>query len=139
MVATRGRMGMTFLIGLVASIVVPVVLMLIAATLIGIPLALLLGFIWLVALFLAGPFAAYLLGHRIVGDKRGTWLIMLVGASILFLLYLLPFVGWIFWLVGTWFGLGAILRLFRGAGRPYHDPGTDIPPVVDKKSGASPA
>jgi cytoskeletal protein CcmA (bactofilin family) len=111
------RLGMTFLIGLVSSIVVPVVLMLLMATVIGLPLALLCGLVWLVALLMAGPVAAYLLGRRILRSSTSPVLLMLVGAAIVFLLYLLPWVGWVFWLVGTWFGLGTLLMVGRDVRR----------------------
>jgi len=127
---TRGHLGTTFLVGLISSIVVPVVLALLMATILGIPLALLAGLLWVLAVLLAGPFAAYLLGRRLLGGSRHAVLVMLVGAAILFLLYLLPFVGWLFWLVGTWFGLGVLLRLARGIGRPYHDADTKTPAVA---------
>ncbi len=133
-VVAREHMGTTFLIGLVGSIVTPIVLALAMATIIGIPLALLAGLIWLVALLLSGPFAAYLLGKRIVSSKVNSWLAMLVGSAILFLLYMLPFIGIFVWLVATWFGLGVILRLLSNVGRSYHDPSTVTPPVVTAAS-----
>lgn len=122
-IITRERLGMTFLVGLLSSILVPIVLTLLLATVIGIPLAIVAGLMWLVAVLLAGPFAAYLVGRWILRGSRNAVLVMLVGAAILFLVYLVPFVGWLIWLVGTWFGLGMILRLVGGIGRPRYETG----------------
>jgi MFS superfamily sulfate permease-like transporter len=133
---TWGRLGLTFLIGLVSSIVVPVVLVLLMATAIGIPLALMAGLMWLLAVLLSGPFTAYLLGRRIL-RRSNPLLVMLVGAAVVFLLYLLPFVGWLFWLIGMWVGLGALLMLARDMRRSRNEPKTkqtDVPPAA-KASG----
>jgi cytoskeletal protein CcmA (bactofilin family) len=119
---TWGRLGMTFVVGLISSIVVPMVLTLLMATVIGIPLAILGGLLWLTAVLLAGPLAAYLLGRRILRSSTSPALIMLVGAAIVFLLFLLPFVGWVFWLVGMWFGLGALLMWGRDIRRDHGEP-----------------
>ncbi len=117
----RGHMGMTFLAGLVASIVVPIILFGLMITVIGMPIALLFGLIWLVIVLLSGPFAAYLLGRLLLRRSSNAILIMLVGALILYVLYELPFIGVLFWLVGTWFGIGAILMQWHhmGSGPRY--------------------
>ena len=94
----------------------------IAFTVIGIPLALLSGLAWLLVVLLAGPFAAYLLGTWLIPRHRNPILVMLLGAIILFLLYLIPFLGFLVWLVAAWFGVGMILRqLFLRIGRPHYD------------------
>ncbi|HSX31057.1 MAG TPA: hypothetical protein VLE99_04020 [Candidatus Saccharimonadales bacterium] len=132
----RGRPGITLLTGFVASIVVPVLLGVLAITAIGLPLALLGGLVWLLLVLLASPIAAYLLGRLIFRSGGHAVLIMLVGAAILFLLYLLPIIGFLFWLVGTWFGLGAMLLLTRGMGRPRYTTG-ELGPEGRKKPAAA--
>jgi cytoskeletal protein CcmA (bactofilin family) len=116
----RAHMGKTFLVGFLASIIVPALLMVIFVTVIGIPFALVAGLIWLLLGILAGPVAAYLLGHYVLSGSRNAILIMLVGAAILFLLYLLPFIGFLAWLLAEWFGLGALLLQARRVGMPHY-------------------
>lgn len=136
--ASKGR---TLLVGFAASILMPILLAVIAMTLIGLPLALLAGLAWLLVVLLAGPFAAYLLGTWLIPRHRNPIIVMLLGASILFLLYLLPILGFLIWLVAAWFGIGMILRqLFFRVGRPHYDM-TELRPTVGEtqKAGGSPA
>jgi hypothetical protein len=120
--AARGRLLRTFLIGLIASIVVPAVLLALAFTLIGLPLALLGGLIWLLIDILSAPFAAYLLGRLLLhrATDNAIWT-MLLGAGILLLLGFVPFLGLVTTLVAYWFGLGTILQYGAFWPRPrYH-------------------
>jgi len=119
----RGHLGMALLVGLAAGILMPIILAGLMITVIGIPLAVLFGLIWLVIVLLAGPVAAYLLGRLLLRRSSNALLIMLVGALILYLLYALPFIGPLFWLVGTWFGIGAIFIQWHHAGRPNYTVG----------------
>jgi cytoskeletal protein CcmA (bactofilin family) len=128
----RAHMGKTFLVGLLASIIVPALLMVLLVTIIGIPFALLAGLIWLLLGILATPTAAYLLGHYILSGSRNAILIMLVGAAILFLLYLLPFIGFLVWLLAEWFGLGALLLQSRRVGMPHYNMEA-LPETADEK------
>lgn len=131
--ATNGRKGRAFLIGLISSIVVPIILSVIMLTVIGIPLALLAGLFWLLLVILASFVAAYMLGRRILSKSQSPVLVMLVGSAIFFLISLIPIVGWILWLVGTWFGLGALLMLGRDTGRPYRETGARLPSAKKAK------
>jgi len=121
---SRKHLGLTFLVGFVASIVVPIALVFLFITVIGIPFALLAGLVWLVMIILAGPTAAYLVGHAVLRERQNAILIMLVGAVILFVLYVIPFLGFLVWAVASWFGLGALLLQARRIGRPHYDMST---------------
>jgi cytoskeletal protein CcmA (bactofilin family) len=117
----RGRLLRTFLIGLVASIVVPVVLLALALTIVGLPLAILAGLFWLLVVLLSAPFAAYLLGrlllHRTTDNAIWT---MLLGAFILLVLSLVPFLNILVDLVAYWFGLGTMLQYVTRLPRPHY-------------------
>ncbi len=116
----RRHMGKTFLVGLVASIVVPAVLLVLVFTVIGIPLALFAGLVWVLVTLLAWPFAGYLLGRLVLRRSTNAIVIMLTGTALLLVISLIPFVGPLVALVGFWFGLGTlILRLVHGE-RPYY-------------------
>jgi hypothetical protein len=86
------------------------VLALLLATVIGIPLALLFGLIWLVIVLLSGVFAAYLLGELILRGRTNPIWTMLLGAAILILLSFVPFLDILVSLLSLWFGLGTILQ-----------------------------
>lgn len=118
----RHHMVKTFLVGLVSSIVVPVVLIGLMFTVIGIPLALFAGLVWLVLVLLSGPFAAFLLGRLILRSVTDNpiWT-MLLGGAILLILYFIPFLGVLTTLLTLWFGLGTILLRTAHLPKPdYH-------------------
>lgn len=120
----RRHMGRTFLVGLVSSIVVPVVLIGLMFTVIGIPLALFAGLVWLVLVLLSGPFAAFLLGRLILhGVTNNPIWTMLLGGAILLILYFVPFLGVLTTLLTLWFGLGAILLRTTHLPRPNYNIG----------------
>ncbi len=126
--AARARLLRTFLIGLVASIVVPALLLALALTVIGLPLAILLGLLWLVIMLLAGPFAAYLLGRLLLRRRtdNAIWT-MLLGATVLILLSFVPFLGVLISVVAYWFGLGAIVQYVTHVPKPqYHMAATEM-------------
>lgn len=116
-----GSPGKTALIGFTASILMPLLIVTLMLTLVGLPLGLLLLAVWLVLLFLSGPFAAYLLGRWLLRNgryKANALVIMLAGGGLLLALYLVPVLNLAVGLVAVWFGLGSILyslgSLWRG-------------------------
>ncbi|HET6924506.1 MAG TPA: hypothetical protein VFH39_01580 [Candidatus Saccharimonadales bacterium] len=96
------------LTGFVASIVVPIGILILFATVIGVPLALLVLLLWLVAALLSLPVSGYFTGSLLLRRSHPV-LIMLVGTVILALLTLIPFVGWFIALIIYWLGVGIIL------------------------------
>lgn len=99
----------TLLAGLVAAIVVPVVILILLLTLVGIPLALLLLLAWLLVEALSGVMAAYYLGRLIWRRQRNPILIMLVGSVVLAILYFIPIVSFIAFVLATLMGIGMIV------------------------------
>jgi len=109
------------LAGFVASFAVPILCFVLAITIVGIPLALLIGLLWLVILLLSGPFFAYYLGRVILQNPRHPVLIMFVGATVLLVLYFIPVLGFIALLLAMWVGSGMILlEAFRRTPRPAY-------------------
>lgn len=107
-------LGTTLLIGLATSIIVPVIIMILMFTVIGIPLAILALLAWLVVILLSGPFAAYLLGRFMWGKgaTNAIW-VMLFGSIVLLLLYFVPILNILVMLLALWFGVGMIVRSLR--------------------------
>lgn len=81
----------SILVGFFVVFATPLVAILLAITVIGIPLAGALILAWLLTLVLSGPVFGYLLGRRVMQARTASpVLIMLVGASILLLSYFIP-------------------------------------------------
>lgn len=109
------------LIGLAVTLLGPIVLIILAITLVGIPLAILLGLIWLVIVLLSGPFFAYLVGRLILRRSNQALLIMLVGALVVLVAYFIPIIGFLVMLAAVWTGTGMIvLELLQRTSRPYY-------------------
>lgn len=111
----------TLLVGFLASFIMPVVIVALMFTLIGIPLAFLLLLSWIVIVCLSVPFAAYYLGNLLISKNTSSpiWM-MLLGTAIILVLYMIPLVGFIVWLVASWFGLGIILLQYSRLPRPSY-------------------
>jgi hypothetical protein len=97
------------LVGFIACIAAPIILITLAATLVGIPLAILFGLAWALLLFLSGPTFAYYLGRLTLRHSTQPLMIMLVGAIILIVLYFIPIIGIIAVLAAMFVGTGTLL------------------------------
>lgn len=103
----------TMLPGLIIMFIIPPIALILILTFIGIPLALIISAWWLVATYIARIFAAVLVGQLIVKylfKKNNFNLIwsLILGVFVCWLLFAIPFVGWIIYLFATWLGLGGI-------------------------------
>jgi cytoskeletal protein CcmA (bactofilin family) len=105
--------GKIMLRGFIIMFILPLVALLLIFTVIGLPLALIIGAWWLVATYVARIFTAILIGDllfRKLFKKNKVALIwqLVLGVAVLWLLIAIPFIGWIFSLVAIWLGLGGI-------------------------------
>lgn len=106
------------LVGFLAEIAVPVALVIVALTFIGLPLAVFAGIVW-VAVVLAGfVVAAHYVGRLVLRDRRPVLLTALTGGLILAVLLAIPFLNVLVWLASSFIGTGALL-LHAAAARPY--------------------
>jgi cytoskeletal protein CcmA (bactofilin family) len=120
-------LGMTFLVGFVASILAPIVVIMLCVTVIGIPLGLLALVVWITIIGLSGPFAAYLIGRLVWREGRNAILVMGIGSIILILLMLVPILNFVVFLAVMWFGVGTVLR---AAWRSLGGHGYDVEPIT---------
>jgi len=101
-----------FLPGLIFTLILPVIALVLVATIIGIPLALLVSGGWLMSVYLAKIITALALGRLVVRKfikKDGPLFISLVlGIFICWFLFAIPYVGWIISLIATCFGVGGL-------------------------------
>jgi hypothetical protein len=114
--------------GVVYSIITPIILILLAATIIGIPL-LLIGFaVYAILLYIGKIFVGLALGQILIGKiakmsgknkpvKKGKeasliWP-MILGLVVIVILISIPIIGWIIKLLVLWLGLGAIIESMK--------------------------
>lgn len=114
-------LGVALLVGL------PVLALLLLITVVGIPLGLLTGLLLLALLLLGGLATAVALGDAVAERKAParTWQRIVATALALILLFalgMLPYVGWLVWLLALLFGVGAIVLAAFGARGPRAAP-----------------
>ena len=97
------------LTGFIASLAMPAIIVILAITVIGIPLGFIIGLIWLVVILLSGPVLAYYIGRLVLRDSHQPIVIMLAGASLLLVMYFIPIIGFLAMLAAIWLGSGMIL------------------------------
>lgn len=105
-------------LGLVVALLAPLAVLVVAVTVVGIPLALILAVLYGVALYLAPAVTGLWLGTEILGGRDPTrrWdavLIFLTGGSIVALAMLLPWIGMLARVLAVCLGLGAIVLTIR--------------------------
>ncbi len=97
--------------GLIIMFILPPLALLLAFTLIGIPLALIVLIWWFIALYVSKIFTAVFVGQLIFkklikkDDEQLIWS-LIIGVFVCWLLFAIPFVGWIISLIAIWLGLG---------------------------------
>jgi Polymer-forming cytoskeletal len=114
----RGRIGPVIAIGIAIGIVLPVLVVLAAITLVGLPLAIGLGLALLPIAAVAYVASAWTLGRAIVKPPRNRALSFLAGLAILRLLALIPVLGLLVGLAAVVFGLGLIGAAIGAAREP---------------------
>lgn len=106
----------TFTKGLVFLIVVPLAIVVLFAITIGIPLALILGALYLIILYLSNVFAAYLLGYKLwqnfFNKDVNILIIGILGLAILFILSLIPGIKVLVSVFALLIGIGIIYDIF---------------------------
>ncbi|MBN1570897.1 MAG: zf-HC2 domain-containing protein [Acidobacteria bacterium] len=100
-------------IGFLIAAATPIAAIILAITLIGIPVALLLAMFWLLGLYLAKVVVAKCIGTAILGEKRGglasILLPLLVGLIIVIVAVNLPYIGSILNFILVLIGFGALV------------------------------
>ena len=119
---SRGQAGPTIAIGIAIAIVLPVLALLAAITLVGLPLALGIGLALLPLGAVAYVVSAYAFGRRVVEAPRSRFLSLFAGLAILRLAALVPILGVVVGLAAFVFGLGLIGAAI-GAARNPAEPG----------------
>lgn len=104
------------IVGFVLIIASVIAVLLLALTVVGLPIALISSLLIIAALALTGTFLSYSLGKEI-GErlklKQGDLVLFVIGFVILNVLFLLPYVGWLISLISVCLGFAAILYAAR--------------------------
>jgi cytoskeletal protein CcmA (bactofilin family) len=108
-------------LGLVFLVVVPVAIVIALVTVVGIPAAIIAGFLYAIIVYVSRIYIGVWIGRKVIGAlkrKQITSLFwpLVVGITIIALIGLIPFIGWIFRLFCLLIGLGALsLAVLRSA------------------------
>lgn len=116
------------LVGFVASIAVPLVLLLLLVTFIGAPLALSGLLVWITMTLATFVFGAYYIGRLVFRGNQHPIIKSLVGGVILIVALHIPWLNVAVWLAMVFFGLGAQLLAMYDK-RPWHR-SVPAPPVA---------
>lgn len=100
-------------VGILIMLFTPIICLLSVFTIIGIPAAIIVFILWIIAIYLARIWGAIIIGEMIVNrffpsKKNSLMWMMVLGIIILWFLCALPLIGWIFCLLVIWYGLGSI-------------------------------
>src|SRR3989454_464345 len=120
----RARFGASLLTGFVILAAAPAAAIVLLISIVGIPLAVTLVLLWLLTCYAGQLVVATWLGERVLRAVRGgsapsvSWTLV-VGVTILVILYAVPVLGWLVRLVAVMTGLGAIwLGVWRSTRSP---------------------
>ena len=105
------------LLGFAAFLLIPVTALIAMITLVGLPIGFAAVLLFGLALYTAKLPVAVWIGDRLLGlagrPGASPYAAMALGVLALYLLFAVPYVGWLFWLAATWLGLGAMVVSWR--------------------------
>ena len=104
------RLGRTMLTGLLTIVVIPLAIVLLTISFIGIPLALLIFLLWCILVIISFPMAAYYLGSMVHSRSHNALALMSIGCIILSVLLSIPLVGALVVLVSYMIGTGSLIQ-----------------------------
>jgi cytoskeletal protein CcmA (bactofilin family) len=104
----------SFLVGAIIFLIIPPLVLVLAITIIGLPLAAILLSLWSAGIFLAKTMVAIFVGTLLIKDlmkkpQVPLFWSLIFGTLIMSILFSLPVVGWIISLLTIWLGLGGFL------------------------------
>lgn len=101
--------GKTVLVGFVAAILMPAIIIMLMISVIGFPVAIVVMLTWLVIMMVSGQFAGFLLGRVMMKKQKQPIIVMLAGLAVLTVTYFIPFIGFLTLLAAFLFGTGMVL------------------------------
>ncbi|WP_224447438.1 polymer-forming cytoskeletal protein [Haloprofundus salilacus] len=123
--------GLSGGVGLLSVVVVPLVLLLLVLTLVGIPLALVGSVLFGLLVWVGGVYGRFAVGAVILAytDREGEWVALLVGVLVVGLVVQIPVLGWVVNLAVGLVGLGALVLALSSGYRRRRAERTPTPDV----------
>jgi hypothetical protein len=112
----REKPAVNILVGFVMILVSAAVIILLAITLIGLPLAAIMAMLFIISLMLSTIFVSHSLGKKIInwfGGKGKPVFSFILGTIVLIILSMLPIIGWVILAIAVSLGYGAIFYSVR--------------------------
>jgi hypothetical protein len=106
--------------GLVVLLITPPLCLLLLITLIGAPLAVIIGLLWLIAICLIKILIAVFVGQKLLERfwqerKESLYTALVIGIIVSYLVFSIPVIGWLVALLAIILGLGSIYLYFKKA------------------------
>lgn len=98
--------------GLSVLLLLPIAIVILTVTVIGIPIAIMLLCTLIIMYFIAPIFVSYLIGNKILGDGKYPYLSLFLGVLVYDTVALVPTLGWLMNLTVFMITMGAIISLF---------------------------
>ncbi len=115
--AIAGETTLGALLGFGAFLIVPVGAVVVMMTVVGLPIGIIVVLLFGMALYLAKLPTAVWAGERLLAlagrPDASPYAAMAAGVLALYLLFAVPWLGWLFWLAATWLGFGAMVLCGR--------------------------
>lgn len=123
--------------GLAFLLLVPILFIVLLVSVVGVPLAFIILFLWIIDLIVAPWIAAYALGRLIAGRTDAEWLTnsfiqLIVGVVVLNFIGLVPVIGWLIKFIAMIMGMGALFIWKKSQIVPY-EVATQTRPVEERR------
>ncbi len=106
--------------GIITLLAAPTAAIILIFTIIGLPLAVIIFGLWLLMLWLGKIICAIIVGQEILNlflknkeTEKKLLTSMIIGVTLLWLLFSIPMIGWVLSLIATGFGLGSLILSLR--------------------------
>lgn len=112
----EGRSLICLAVGFLGVIATPVIFLILIATIIGIPLGFIIILSFIIYLYLTKIFVSLFIGRRVLklfGASLRTGWSLLIGLFVFVILTLIPFIGWVVYLLFVFWGFGALLIFYK--------------------------
>lgn len=99
-------------VGFLTTVLFPVIFIILLITLVGIPLALILLFTFLIIAYITKIFVSLVIGQKIfkfIGQRTKSGWVLLMGLIVYGIITMIPVIGWIVSILVFLFGLGAVI------------------------------
>jgi uncharacterized RDD family membrane protein YckC len=131
------RPGITLLTGFLAMLGLPVLGILLLVTVIGIPVALIVLPVGVLACIMFGKAAVYsVIGRSMLGNQAHRVLAALLGIAVMLLFYLIPFLGLALWFLVAFVGFATALTALFVSGSPAPAAAGAVPPAAPMAAAA---